>query len=85
MILAKLDAPTADAAAQAITREMTRMALSLLKTMSEVARYAEIAAYTCMKIYFADPHCRGSAAAMQIIGLLRQYLPKGTDLPLATQ
>jgi IS30 family transposase len=30
-ILAKLDAPTADAAAQAITREMSRMAPSLLK------------------------------------------------------
>ncbi|MFJ2712349.1 IS30 family transposase, partial [Pseudomonas sp. NPDC087346] len=84
VILAKLDAPTADAAAQAITREMSRMALSLLKTMthdqgSEMARHAEITAHTGMKIYFADPHSpwqRGSN---------RQYLPKGTDLSQVTQ
>jgi IS30 family transposase len=91
VILAKLDAPTADAAAQAITREMSRMAPSLLKTMthdqgSEMARHAEITAQTGMKIYFADPHSpwqRGSNENTN--GLLRQYLPKGTDLSLVSQ
>lgn len=91
VILAKLDAPTADAAAQAITREMSRMAPSLLKTMthdqgSEMARHAEITAHTGMKIYFADPHSpwqRGSNENTN--GLLRQYLPKGTDLSLVSQ
>jgi|TARA_R110001599_G_scaffold96077_1_gene248757 transposase, IS30 family len=47
VVLAKLDRPTAECAAQAITREMSRMAPSLLKTMthdqgSEMARHSEI-------------------------------------------
>ena len=91
VILAKLEAPTAEAAAEAIVREMSRMAPSLLKTMthdqgSEMARHAEITARTGMKIYFADPHSpwqRGSNENTN--GLLRQYLPKGTDLSLVTQ
>lgn len=58
VILAKLDAPTADAALEAMTRELSRMAPALLKTMthdqgSEMARHAELTARTGMKIYFA--------------------------------
>jgi IS30 family transposase len=91
VILAKLDAPTADAAAQAITRKMSRMAPSLLKTMthdqgSEMARHAEITAHTGLKIYFADPHSPGQRGNNESTnGLLRQYLPKGTDQSLGTQ
>ena len=91
VILAKLDAPTADAALEAMTRELSRMAPALLKTMthdqgSEMARHAELTARTGMKIYFADPHSpwqRGSNENTN--GLLRQYLPKGTDLSLVSQ
>lgn len=91
VILAKLDAPTADAALEAMTRELSRMAPSLLKTMthdqgSEMARHAELTARTGMTIYFADPHSpwqRGSNENTN--GLLRQYLPKGTDLSVVTQ
>ena len=90
VILAKLDAPTADAAAQAITREMSRMAPSLLKTMthdqgSEMARHAEITADTGMKIYFADPHSPWQRGSNENTGSLRQYSPKGTDLSLVSQ
>lgn len=58
VILANLDAPTADAALEAMTRELSRMAPALLKTMthdqgSEMARHAELTARTEMKIYFA--------------------------------
>lgn len=91
VVLAKLDRPTAECAALAITREMSRMAPSLLKTMthdqgSEMARHREITAQTGMKIYFADPHSpwqRGSNENTN--GLLRQYLPKGTDLSIVSQ
>jgi IS30 family transposase len=34
VILAKLDAPTADAALEAMTRELSRMAPALLRTMT---------------------------------------------------
>lgn len=91
VILAKLDAPTADAALEAMTRELSRMAPSLLKTMthdqgSEMARHTELSARTGMKVYFADPHSpwqRGSNENTN--GLLRQYLPKGMDLSQVTQ
>ena len=91
VILAKLDAPTADAALEAMTRELSRVAPALLKTMthdqgSEMAKHAELTARTGMKIYFADPHSpwqRGSNENTN--GLLRQYLPKGTDLSAITQ
>lgn len=91
VMLAKLDAPTADAALEAMTRELSRMAPALLKTMthdqgSEMARHAELTARTSMNIYFADPHSpwqRGSNENTN--GRLRQYLPKGTDLSQVTQ
>jgi len=60
VILAKLDEPTAECAAEAITREMSRMAPSLVKTMthdqgSGMARHQNITASTGLKIYFAAP------------------------------
>lgn len=78
VVLAKLDAPAADAALEAMTRELSRMARSLLRSMthdqgSEMARHAELTARTGMKIYFADPHSpwqRGSNKNTN--GLLRQ-------------
>lgn len=81
---------TADAVADAVIERMSRLDSWFAKTLTwdngtEMARHQRIAKQTGIAVYFADPHApwqRGSNE--NINGLLRQYLPKGTDLSLAT-
>jgi IS30 family transposase len=77
---------TADAVADAVTDRMTRYPAWFARTLTwdngmEMARHARITGQTGIQVYFADPYKpwqRGSNENTN--GLLREYLPKGTDL-----
>jgi IS30 family transposase len=77
---------TADAVAGAVTERLAAMPAWFARTLTwdngkEMARHARITAATGVQVYFADPHApwqRGSNENLN--GLLREYLPKGTDL-----
>ena len=91
VILAKLDGTTATAAAIGFSDKLNEVPRALRLSMTydqgrEMMRHAEITQRTGTAIYFADPHSpwqRGSNENTN--GLLRQYLPKGTDLSVYSQ
>jgi IS30 family transposase len=80
------DGHTADAVAAAVISRMTEYPAWFARTLTwdngkEMARRQRVTAQTGIQVYFADPHApwqRGSNE--NINGLLREYLPKGTDL-----
>ncbi len=76
----------ADSVADAIIGQMTDLPPWFAKTLTwdrgkELARHQRVTAAAGLSVYFADPYApwqRGSNE--NINGLLREYLPKGTDL-----
>jgi IS30 family transposase len=84
------DGHTADAVADAVIARMTAYPGWFARTLTwdrgvEMARHARIADQTGIDVYFADPYSpwqRGSNENTN--GLLREYLPKGTDLSQTT-
>lgn len=91
VMLAKMNDATATSAVQGFSAALNRMPMTARKTLTydqgrEMARHAQITENTGIAIYFCDPHSpwqRGSNE--NINGLIRQYLPKGTDLSVVTQ
>lgn len=91
VMLVKLDGASADDILHGFKRRLRSVPESLRKTMTydqgrEMSKHQILSAELNMDIYFCDPRSpwqRGSNENAN--GLLREYLPKGTDLSQVTQ
>jgi IS30 family transposase len=91
VILARMEGTDATCARQRFTKKLRHVPASLRKTLTydrgkEMAEHERLAERLAIRVFFADPHCpwqRGTNENTN--GLLRQYLPKGTDLSGYTQ
>lgn len=91
LVLCKMNGNGASAVLESFTRQMKRLPVALRKSMtydrgSEMACHPELSRRLKIDIWFCDPHApwqRGSNENTN--GLLRQFMPKGTDLSDASQ
>jgi len=91
VVLCKMDGCTADHALEGFTRQMKKLPRFIRQSMTydrgcEMACHEELSKRLKLDIWFCDPHApwqRGSNENTN--GLLRQYMPKGTDLSSFSQ
>jgi IS30 family transposase len=91
VILARMEGTDATSARQGVTKKLRHVPALLRKTLTydrgkEMAEHERLAQRLALQIFFTDPYSpwqRGTNENTN--GLLRQYLPKGTDLSGYTQ
>ena len=91
LMLVKMDGSTALDALHGYEQAFSPLDESLRQTLTydqgkEMALHKALAHSTGLKIYFADPHSPWQRGINENTnGLIRQYLPKGTDLSVHSQ
>ena len=91
LMLVKIDDMTSTGVLESFSRTFGDLPKEAIKTLTydqgkEMAQYRRLEERTGLRVYFADPHSPWQRGICENTnGLLRQYLPKGTDLSIYTQ
>lgn len=91
VLLAKMEGTDAESAYRGFAKKLRHVPVALRHTLTydrgkEMATHERLAKRLAIRVFFADPHSpwqRGTNENTN--GLLRQYLPKGSDLSSGTQ
>jgi IS30 family transposase len=90
-VLSKMENATAEAALNGFSHVLNRIEAQTRLSLTydqgkEMTTHQQLTAATGVKVYFADPHSPWQRGLNENTnGLLRQYLPKGSDLSQHTQ
>jgi len=91
VVLAKMPDGTAQSALDGFSKALSAIPPALRKTFTydqgrEMSKHAQLTEQTGVAVYFCDPHSPWQRGLNENTnGLLRQYLPKGSDLSVYTQ